>query len=645
MTTAETGDTTPSSHGAAIADHFRSVDSAPAGYAVNRPASGTNGFLIVFVAISIVLMCVRAFLAHTDIVHLPTDLMILTASRGDVEFPLRMFLVVFFLTYGLCAYSNIWRRLFIAGSLLGKYLAFCFTLDALAWLLQHAGVVSISSFGAQMVSGMVALAIFPHTVMRQAQLPEQGPLPLAPRIPPAAFAKLATCLLLAVTVAVIAVHLLEPVVDVLKNWAILGGLGAGVFLMQQVLAASTAGFGVRALNKSREHAFSPPVAVLVPAHNEAHSIAATIESVDRGAETYPGRIHLYVVNNASSDDTHAVAQEAIDACTHITGEILECPTPGKAIALNMGLERIVEEYVVRIDADTAIGPGCLDTAMRHFANPDVGCVGGIPMPAEEKTWIDKCRLIEVYMRHGFFQVSLDGYDGVMGIPGMFAIYRRSQVIRVGGMVQGMNGEDTDICMRLAAAGYRSVADPKAVYYSETPASYEHLREQRTRWFRSIYHLTARNRAILFDRQTMIGTFVLPFNLVNAARRAMLAPLIMYAVLAGIVFQSTFTTMRWQPIVATLLGMSMIMTVIVCLIWRPSSVKYIPMYLAFRLLRSYFTLAAVLTLIYPPMQPRKPQWPNSFRVRRTRQAHLTSRADPDSSKEAPHVDSADHIAHR
>lgn len=124
------------------------------------------------------------------------------------------------------------------------------------------------------------------------------------------------------------------------------------------------------------------------------------------------------------------------------------------------------------------------------------------MPAEEKTWMDKCRLIEVYMRHGFFQVSLDGYDGVMGIPGMFAVYRRSRLLEVGGMVQGMNGEDTDICMRLTAAGYRSVADPNAVYYSETPASYAHLLEQRTRWFRSIYHLTARNRAMLFDRQTM-----------------------------------------------------------------------------------------------------------------------------------------------
>ena len=590
----------------AIADHFRSVDSAPADYAVDRPASGTNGFLVIFVGISILAMCVRMFLAHADVLDAPRDLVFLSGGRGDVQFPLRMFLVIFFLTYALRAYSNIWRRLYLGLSLLGKYLAFCIVIDTIAWLLHNAGIISISVFGVQMISGLLALAIFPHTVLRQAQLPPQGPLPLDPRIPPAAFFALAGCLVLASAGAVIALHAFGHVVDVLKDWAILGGIGAGVFLMQQILAASTAVLGVRALNKSRRHQFTAPLAILVPAHNEAHSIADTIASVDTGAETYPDRIHLYVVDNASADTTHDVAEAAIADCTHITGEVLECPTPGKAHALNMGIEHIREDFVVRIDADTAIGPGCLETAMRHFANPKVGCVGGIPMPAEQKTWIDKCRLVEVYMRHGFFQVSLDGYQGVMGIPGMFAIYRRKQVLRVGGMVQGMNGEDTDICMRLEAAGYHNVADYKAVYYSETPASYAHLREQRTRWFRSIYHLAARNRAILLDRRTMIGTFVLPFNLVNAARRAMLAPLLMYAMIAGFAFHTTFTSMRWQPIVATLLGMSMIMTVIVCLIWQPSSVKYIPAYLCFRVLRSYFTLAAVLTLIYPPMHPRLPR---------------------------------------
>lgn len=613
----------------AIADHFRSVDSAPADYAVNRPASGTTGFLVTFVGITILVMCLRTFLIHSGLAYVPRDLVLFPQGRGNVEFPLRMFLAIFFLTYALFAYSNRWRRLWIGASLLGKFIVFCIGVDLLAGLLRDAGIVSISVFAGQMLSGLAALAIFPQTLLRQAQLPPQGPTPTVPaRIPLTPFLKLSACLIIAAAGAILAIHLFYNAVETLKHWAILGGIGAGVFLMQQILAASTAVLGFRTLRRSRNLHFAPPAAILIPAHNEAHSIAATISSVDDGATTYPGHIHLCVVNNASTDATRDIAEQAIGNCTHITGEVLDCPTPGKAIALNMGINHIREEFIVRIDADTIIGSGCLENAMRHFAEPDVGCVGGMPMPAEENTWIDKCRLIEVYMRHGFFQVSLDGYRAVMGIPGMFAIYRRSQLLEVGGMVQGMNGEDTDICMRLTAAGYRSVADPRAVYYSETPASYAHLLEQRTRWFRSIYHLTARNRAMLFDRQTMVGTFVLPFNLVNAARRAMLAPLILFALIAGVAFHTTFTAMRWQPIVATLLGMSAVMTVVVCLIWRPTSIKYIPMYLGFRLLRSYFTLGSALSLIYPPIHPRLPrhQWKLVQRIHRGRR-HAGQRRKP------------------
>lgn len=36
----------------------------------------------------------------------------------------------------------------------------------------------------------------------------------------------------------------------------------------------------------------------------------------------------------------------------------------------------------------------------------------------------------------------------------------------------------------------------------------------------------------------------------------------------------------------------------------SSVKYVPGYLCFRLLRSYFTLRSTLSLIYPPIHPRR-----------------------------------------
>ncbi len=88
------------------------------------------------------------------------------------------------------------------------------------------------------------------------------------------------------------------------------------------------------------------------------------------------------------------------------------------------------------------------------------------------------------------------------------------------------------------------------------------------------------------------------------RRAMLVPILIYAVLVEGVFRSTFDYLRWQPVVATILGgMQMTLALLVCFFWWRRSVRHVPAYLLFRLLRSYFTIGAVLSLVFPPLEPR------------------------------------------
>ncbi|PQP54914.1 glycosyltransferase family 2 protein, partial [Mycolicibacterium austroafricanum] len=85
-----------------------------------------------------------------------------------------------------------------------------------------------------------------------------------------------------------------------------------------------------------------------------------------------------------------------------------CAQPGKAVALNYAISIIREEFVVRIDADTVIGENCLDVTLRHVANPKVGAVGGMPRPPRVRTFFDRARMVEVLLKHGFFQVSMMG---------------------------------------------------------------------------------------------------------------------------------------------------------------------------------------------------------------------------------------------
>lgn len=598
----------PHAHGhgvvSALANHFRSVDSAPAGYSIKRPSSDVNGFMLTFVTLALVSLITLTLLARFGVLE-RRDLIFASPSPGIVVLPLRLFIVVFFCTYSLYAYTNWRRRAALWAATTGIFILGCLAVDFSALGLASAGL-RLSLLAQQAMSLLVAMAALPLVVLAQAQLPGPFSSPVR-RQPRAPFVMVAVVLTLSVGIAVGCARLLADPVHSMRSMAILGGIGPGIFLAQQAFTVIFGVIGARSTARTRRSDFAPNLAILVPAHNEAHGIGETIHAVDAAARTYPNHIHMYVVDNCSADDTAEAAARSLERCQLITGEVLTCDIPGKAVALNYGLERIREDFVVRIDADTIIGDDCLAIAMRHFRDPTVGSVGGLPLPVGRTTWIDRVRLVEVILRHGFFQVALGGYQGILGVPGMFAAYRRSVIEEVGGTTEGMNGEDTDICLRMAAAGYRVVADPKAVYYSETPATFEHLREQRTRWFRSIYHIAAHARPILLKPATVPGGIVLPFMLASAARRAMLAPLLVFSVLCLTVFRGAYPHLAWQPVAAVLVGMPMLVAVLAAIVQRRWSVLYlIPAYLCFRLMRSYFTLESLLSLVYPPLR----RWPGA-----------------------------------
>lgn len=588
---------------AALAGHFHSIDSAPVGYSVHRRPADTNSFLVTFVALSLLGLTVLGTGLGPGALGQHRDLVIASGTGGIVRVPLRLFVVVFFCSYALYAWTDWWRRVALAVEMVGLFLVGCAAIDVLSALATRQGL-TVQLFAQQLVSLVLALGIFPLVVMRHAQLPTPTPSPVLRRVPVRPFALLVLVLVASLGVAAWVEDRFFDQVVALRSVALLGGLGAGVFLAQQLFVGTLAAIGTWRVRRGRRHEFAPGVAVLIAAHNEAHGIAETIAAVDRAAAHYDGWVRVYIVDNCSRDHTAAAALAALSACEQISGEVLACDVPGKAVALNLGLNSLREPFVVRIDADTVISDDCLSIAMRHFADPTVGAVGGMPLPRHQHTLIDRVRLIEVLLRHGWFQIALGGYDGVLGVPGMFAVYRAEAVEVVGGTTEGMNGEDVDICLRMNTAGYRTVADPAAVYHSETPADFEHLREQRTRWFRSIYHISAHNRPALLRGWSVGGAVVLPFMLASAARRAMLTPLLLFCTLVVAIFGGVWPALPWQPVAAIVLGLPMLVTIWVCLLRRrPGALLYLPHYLFFRLVRSYFTLGAALTLVYPLAGPR------------------------------------------
>jgi len=118
----------------------------------------------------------------------------------------------------------------------------------------------------------------------------------------------------------------------------------------------------------------PPLAVLVPAHNEALGIRGTIDSI--AAQLLAGD-RLVVVADNCSDETARIARD----CGTEVVERTDLTRRGKGYALAAGVahlraQELPPAIVVVIDADCRLQPGCLD-ALRHrvaaTGRPAQGC--------------------------------------------------------------------------------------------------------------------------------------------------------------------------------------------------------------------------------------------------------------------------------
>ncbi len=110
--------------------------------------------------------------------------------------------------------------------------------------------------------------------------------------------------------------------------------------------------------------FSPPdgkgLTVLIPARNEEKTLGKTLEAVRNQGEN----IRIIVVDDCSSDNTHAVAQKAIGSSGMVLkGKPLPPGWIGKLWALEQGFSRVDTPFVLLIDADILLRPGTVSSAM------------------------------------------------------------------------------------------------------------------------------------------------------------------------------------------------------------------------------------------------------------------------------------------
>lgn len=226
-----------------------------------------------------------------------------------------------------------------------------------------------------------------------------------------------------------------------------------------------------------QHTATPRTAVLIPAHNEATGLVATLAPLLAGADE---RFAVWVVADNCTDATATIAR---DAGAHVV-ERNDSERRGKGYALHTGVQALRQwapEVTVVLDADcqaSAAGIKALAAACHQHQRPlqaaylmqaPVGA--GLGLRIAEFAWRVKTWARPLGWRMAGQGGSLLGSGMAFPAALMYSLPLDS----------GHITEDLSLSFRLAEQGQTPLFWPETTVYSEFPVSEAAQMSQRTRW--------------------------------------------------------------------------------------------------------------------------------------------------------------------
>ena len=269
----------------------------------------------------------------------------------------------------------------------------------------------------------------------------------------------------------------------------------------------------------------PTLAVVIAARDERAAISATLERL-LAQDDAPDRILL--VDDGSTDGTQALLAErwgvAFNGAEPLATSalaprlsVLRKSNSGKARSLNLALERLAEDVVVTLDADTLLEPGAIAAVRAAFAREPAlwaacgvlspVCSGGATAPV-----FQLYQTFE-YLRGFLWRLSWTRDQTLVLVSGAFAAFRRAPLIEVGGFDPDCMVEDYELLFRLhrlagdtgRAISVRVLAGARAT--TDAPARLGNFLSQRRRWFAGFIQTMFRHSDMVGNpRYGRLGTF-------------------------------------------------------------------------------------------------------------------------------------------
>jgi cellulose synthase/poly-beta-1,6-N-acetylglucosamine synthase-like glycosyltransferase/peptidoglycan/xylan/chitin deacetylase (PgdA/CDA1 family)/spore germination protein YaaH len=237
------------------------------------------------------------------------------------------------------------------------------------------------------------------------------------------------------------------------------------------------------------------VSIIVPAYNEEVTAIKTIESLLK--TQYPN-FEIIFIDDGSKDKTFEIVNSTYG--NHPKVKVLTKPNGGKASALNYGIGRAENDFVVCIDADTQLKDDAIYQMMTYFTDDEIGAVAGTVKVGNEINLITRWQSIEYITAQNMDRRAFDLINSITVVPGAIGAFRKSAIEKAGGFTYDTLAEDCDLTMRILKQGYIVKNCDDAIAYTEAPETLSGLLKQRFRWSFGVMQSFWKNKNALFNNK-------------------------------------------------------------------------------------------------------------------------------------------------
>lgn len=211
----------------------------------------------------------------------------------------------------------------------------------------------------------------------------------------------------------------------------------------------------RQIASNTNHQDWPFVTFLIPAYNEQNVIRQKVENTLN--LDYPKeRLRITVVSDGSTDQTNDMLASYSENEIHF---IARPKRRGKTTVLNKVIPKLEGEIIVLSDASGLLQPDALKKLVRHFKDPNVGCVSGVYSFETEDESL-RSMTERIYWQYETFLKKYESQvHSVIGAHGALYGFRRHLFEPLD--KKAIN-DDFILPMQIIRQGYRVLYEPDAI---------------------------------------------------------------------------------------------------------------------------------------------------------------------------------------